>query len=163
MLSDTDYGRMMAISQILYSQYHIWVRFEKQSYQQKKQLDNRLKMGARSSAKNTPNTPKFIWEICPIGPKVWDIVDKKGFIGGLQFVMSDIDRRWRKQPTHMHHTQDRQSDKRIFYILRQKQSRLRQPLQKFSSLYKAVTVYEGSLKVILLLQVSSHDFEQFYY
>ena len=32
MLSDTDYGRMMAISQILYSQYHIWVRFEKQSY-----------------------------------------------------------------------------------------------------------------------------------
>jgi hypothetical protein len=41
----------------------------------------------------------------------------------------------------------------------QKYSRLRQPLQKFSSLYKAETVYEGKLKVILLLQVSSHDFE----
>jgi hypothetical protein len=49
---------------------------------------------------------------------------KRLFIGRLQFVMSDIDRRWRKQPTHMHHTQDRQSDKRIFYSLRQKYSRL---------------------------------------
>ena len=38
-------------------------------------------------------------------------------------------------------------------------SRLRQPLQKFSSLFKAEPVYEGRLKVILLLQVSSHDFE----
>ena len=43
--------------------------------------------------------------------------------------------------------------------LQQKYSRLRQPLQKFSYLYKAETVYEGRLKVILLLQVSSHDFE----
>ena len=32
-------------------------------------------------------------------------------------------------------------------------------LQKFNSLYKAETLYEGRLKVILLLQVSSHDFE----
>jgi len=40
-----------------------------------------------------------------------------------------------------------------------KYSRLRYPLQKFSSLLKAEPVYEGRLKVILLLQVSSHDFE----
>ena len=33
------------------------------------------------------------------------------------------------------------------------------PLQKFSSLYKTEPVYEGWLKVILLLQVGSHDFE----
>ena len=39
-------------------------------------------------------------------------------------------------------------------------SRLRQPLQKFSSLKStASAVYEGRFKVILLLQVSSHDFE----
>ena len=30
---------------------------------------------------------------------------------------------------------------------------------KFSSLFKAEPVYEGRFKVILLLQVSSHDFE----
>ena len=41
-----------------------------------------------------------------------------------------------------------------------KYSRLRQPLlQKFSSLFKAEPVYEGRLKVILLLQVSSHGIE----
>ena len=42
-----------------------------------------------------------------------------------------------------------------------KYSRLRQPLQqKFSSLFKAEPVYEGRLKVILLLQVTTwHDFE----
>ena len=43
---------------------------------------------------------------------------------------------------------------------RQKYSRLRQPLQKFSSHFKAEPVYEGiRIKVTLLLQVSSHDFE----
>ena len=43
---------------------------------------------------------------------------------------------------------------------RQKYSRLRELLQKFSSLFKAEPMYEGiRLKVILLLQVSSHDFE----
>ena len=41
----------------------------------------------------------------------------------------------------------------------QKYSRLRVSLQKSSSVYKAETVYEGGLKVILLLQVSSHDLE----
>ena len=44
----------------------------------------------------------------------------------------------------------------------QKYSRLRQPLQKFSFLFKAKPVYEGRLKVILLLQVSSRDFEPTY-
>ena len=34
-----------------------------------------------------------------------------------------------------------------------------QPLQKFSSLFRAEPVYEGRLKVILLLQVGSHNFE----
>ena len=32
-------------------------------------------------------------------------------------------------------------------------------VEKFSSLFKAEPVYEGRLKVILLLQASSHDFE----
>ena len=41
----------------------------------------------------------------------------------------------------------------------QKYSRLRQPLQKISSLFKAEPDYEGRLKVILLIQTSSHDFE----
>ena len=41
----------------------------------------------------------------------------------------------------------------------QRCSRLRLSIQKFSSLFKAETVYKGWLKVILLLQVSSHDFE----
>ena len=41
----------------------------------------------------------------------------------------------------------------------QKYSKLRQPLQKFNSLFKAEPVYEGRLKVILLLQVISHEFE----
>ena len=41
----------------------------------------------------------------------------------------------------------------------QNYSGLRQLLQKFSSLCKAETVYEGGLKVILLLQISSLDFE----
>ena len=36
-------------------------------------------------------------------------------------------------------------------------------LQKFNSLFKAEPVYEGRLKVILLLQVSSHDFETYLY
>ena len=28
-------------------------------------------------AESTPNAPKFIWPICLIGPKVWDIVEKR--------------------------------------------------------------------------------------
>jgi hypothetical protein len=28
-------------------------------------------------AKNTPKPPKFVWPVCPIGPKVWDIVEKR--------------------------------------------------------------------------------------
>ena len=34
-------------------------------------------MGANSWAKNTSNTPKLIRPIYPIGPKVWNIVNKK--------------------------------------------------------------------------------------
>ena len=41
----------------------------------------------------------------------------------------------------------------------QKYSRLREPLWKFSFLYQSQPIYEGRLKVLLLLQVSSHDFE----
>ena len=48
---------------------------------------------------------------------------------------------------------------RLLYESTQKNGRLRQPLQKFSSLCKAETVDECKLKVLLLLQVSSHDFE----
>ena len=35
------------------------------------------KKDADSTAKNTPNTPKFIWPILPFGPKVWDINEKR--------------------------------------------------------------------------------------
>ena len=45
------------------------------------------------------------------------------------------------------------------HCLQQKYSRLRYSLQNFSPLFKAEPVYEGRLKVILLLQVSSDDFE----
>ena len=38
----TDHGRMMAVCQILYSQNHIWVRSEKQSFLQKKKLKKEL-------------------------------------------------------------------------------------------------------------------------
>ena len=37
--------------------------------------------------------------------------------------------------------------------------KIQQPLHKSSSLYKAETANEGRLKVILLLQVRSHDLE----
>ena len=46
-----------------------------------------------------------------------------------------------------------------FDVPAQKYSRLRQLLQKFSPHFKEEPVQEGRLKVILLLQVSSHDFE----
>ena len=45
------------------------------------------------------------------------------------------------------------------HAISQKYSRLRKPLQEFSSLFKAEPLYEGRLKVIVLLQVSRHDFE----
>ena len=95
--SGTDYGLLMAISQILFGQYHIWDIFwlglKTKVFLWKKQLNDgnheqgthSAKMGAdSSSAENTPNTPKFIRPICP---KVWDIV-KKGFIGRPQSVYS---------------------------------------------------------------------------
>ena len=77
---------MMAISQIIFSQYQIWVTSEKQSFVfVEKQLNDenhragthRVKMGDDSVAKNTPNTPKSIWQICPMGPKVCEIIEKK--------------------------------------------------------------------------------------
>ena len=60
----------------------IWVTSEKQSFVfVEKQLNDenhragthRVKMGDDSVAKNTPNTPKSIWQICPMGPKVCEI------------------------------------------------------------------------------------------
>ena len=56
------------------------------------------------------------------------------------------------------------SKKQIFLvfdlvIMRWFHVKIQQTLQKFSSLYKAETVYERRLNIILLLQVSSHDFE----
>ena len=47
----------------------------------------------------------------------------------------------------------------LWHAHAQKFSRLRWPLQKFSSLFKTEPLYEGRPKVILPLQVSSHDFE----
>ena len=77
-----DIGRMMAI---LYSTFNNWDIF---GLGLKREKDNRNDenheqgtqsaiMGADSLAENTPNSPKFIWLICPIGPKVWDIVEKR--------------------------------------------------------------------------------------
>jgi hypothetical protein len=37
-------------------------------------------MGAASLA---GNTPKLIWLICPIGPKVWDVVEKRHHLASV--------------------------------------------------------------------------------
>ena len=85
----TDYGCMMAISQVLHTQYHIWdilglgLKF---FWQERELMEINAKNGADSTAENTPNTPKFIWPICPIGPKVCDSVEY--FIGCPQSVSS---------------------------------------------------------------------------
>ena len=50
------------------------------------------------------------------------------------------------------------SQHRIYYCFF-KDTADQELLQKFSSLFKAELVVKGRLKVILLLQVSSHDFE----
>ena len=39
------------------------------------------KMGADILPENTQNTPKFILPICPIGPKVSDVVEKRASLG----------------------------------------------------------------------------------
>ena len=54
-----------------------WDRSEKQFFLWKKQLKERGAVGADSLAESTTNTPNFIWPICPICPKVWDIVEKR--------------------------------------------------------------------------------------
>jgi hypothetical protein len=43
----------------------------------KKKIYFNDKIYAESSTENTPNSPKFIRPICPIGPQVWDIVGKR--------------------------------------------------------------------------------------
>ena len=77
---------MIAISQILFGQYHTWNIFglglESKVFVWKKQLNDgnyghgthSAKMGADTSAKNIP---KFIRPICPIGPKGWVILEKR--------------------------------------------------------------------------------------
>ena len=69
----------MAISKILYGQYHIgyiWVSYERQFFFCRKQQLNHgqgtdyAKMGANSFVKNTQNTPKYIRLSYIIGPKV---------------------------------------------------------------------------------------------
>ena len=42
-----------------------------------KGLTHSAKLGADSSTQNTTNTQKLIRPICPIGPKLWDIVKKR--------------------------------------------------------------------------------------
>ena len=74
----------MTISHILYGQYHIWDTFGLGLYYgndgNRGQGTHSAKMGAYSSAENTPNNPIFIWPNCPIGSKVWDVVQTKGCI-----------------------------------------------------------------------------------
>ena len=79
----------MAISELLLGKYHTWDIFglalatEKQSVLWKKNLNDEYhgnhsaKIGAVSSAENTPDTSKFIRSIVPIGPKVWDIDEER--------------------------------------------------------------------------------------
>ena len=77
---------MLAISQILFGQYHILDIFvlgqKNKGFLQKKQLNDgnhgqsthSAKMRDDRSAENTTNTLKFIRPIChPIGPKVTDV------------------------------------------------------------------------------------------
>ena len=85
----TNYGRMMATSQIIFCQYHTCGIFESslktKFFVEKNQLNdgnygqgtNSAKMRTDSLAKNTLNTPKFIRLTYPIGPKVWDNIEKK--------------------------------------------------------------------------------------
>ena len=40
-------------------------------------IQNALKMGANGSAENTSRTPKKFRPIYPIGPYVWEIVEKR--------------------------------------------------------------------------------------
>ena len=77
----TDHGRVMAISQILNGQYHIWdkcVRPENQSFLLENKPNTFFHGQWTHSAKivqivgqNTSNVPKFI------SPKYWDIIEKR--------------------------------------------------------------------------------------
>ena len=68
---------------------HTWLRYENESIFIEKKLNHRnhgqvthnAKKSADNSAKNTRNSPKFIRPICPIGLKIWDIIEKKSLIG----------------------------------------------------------------------------------
>ena len=91
----TDYGRMRAIFKILYNQYYFWdigrtnVNYVRlwmdfgnhgqgtHSALKCKMSALKCKMCADSLAKNTPNTPTFIWTICPIGKKSSGYIWKK--------------------------------------------------------------------------------------
>ena len=75
--------------------------------------------------------------------------------GGSYFVICLI---WTMPKTY-HLSSDLNYEVSYCLVPIQKNSRRRQLLQKFTSLFKAEPVYEGRLKVILLLQVSSDDFE----
>jgi hypothetical protein len=48
---------------------------------------------------------------------------------------------------------------KVTYLSQVPKKKQTKPLQKFSSFFKAEPVHEDMIKVILLLQVSSHDFE----
>ena len=88
----TNYGRMMASYFPNYFLTHLDTfesSLKKKSFLLKKQLnDGNHGQGIHSAnvrtdnlVKNTLNTPKFIRLTCPIDPKVWDNIEKKGFIG----------------------------------------------------------------------------------
>ena len=52
-------------------------------------IQNALKMGANGSAKNTSCTPKYFRPICPMGPNLLEIVEKRlhqaSIFGGLYY------------------------------------------------------------------------------
>ena len=54
---------------------YTWVRSEIFLVGKRIDRNHNAKNGADSTAENTPNTPKFIWPICTIGPKVCDSVE----------------------------------------------------------------------------------------
>ena len=101
----TDDGRVIAISQILYSQYHIWdisvinVLVLKTKVFGRKRQPNQFSHGQGT---NSAKIVLIVWPKIPQMPqnlsaqfdctssKVWDIIEKKGFIWRPWFVASTI-------------------------------------------------------------------------
>ena len=86
--TSNDDGRVMAISQILYCQYHIWdlyvLGLKTKVFCTKKKttkMDKELAVPRCSLAENTPNVPKTVGSICLPKPKSLEFRWKKASSG----------------------------------------------------------------------------------